>query len=121
MKAYSLPDFSSAARRLFEKSKPLFLFSETFVEKVPFPVGIRPGVFQFLSRPKISLYGREKFYYFYRLRLMEAYGTGILKINESYDDYAVKPVIETTGNADKITLPNTNFHAEEQKAPKCKF
>ncbi len=53
---------------------------------------------------------------FYRLRLIEAYGTGILKINECYDDYAVKPMIETTDNAFKITLPNTNFHAEEQKA-----
>lgn len=52
---------------------------------------------------------------FYRLRLIEAYGTGILKINECYDNYAVKPVIETTSNAFKITLPNTNFHAEEQK------
>jgi ATP-dependent DNA helicase RecG len=52
---------------------------------------------------------------FYRLRLIEAYGTGILKINECYDDYVVKPVIETTSNAFKITLPNTNFHAEEQK------
>lgn len=47
---------------------------------------------------------------FYRLRLIEAYGTGILKINECYDDYDVKPLIETTGNAFKITLPNTNFH-----------
>ncbi len=54
---------------------------------------------------------------FYRLRLIEAYGTGILKINECYDDYAVKPIIETTSNAFKITLPNTNFHAEEQKTP----
>lgn len=54
---------------------------------------------------------------FYRLRLIEAYGTGILKINECYDDYVAKPIIETTGNAFKITLPNTNFHAEEQKAP----
>lgn len=52
---------------------------------------------------------------FYRLRLIEAYGTGILKINECYDDYEVKPLIETTGNAFKITLPNTNFHAEKQK------
>ena len=52
---------------------------------------------------------------FYRLRLIEAYGTGILKINECYEDYDVKPLIETTGNAFKITLPNTNFHAEEQK------
>lgn len=54
---------------------------------------------------------------FYRLRLIEAYGTGILKINECYDDYSVKPMIEATGNAFKITLPNTNFHVEEQKAP----
>ncbi|MDO4344233.1 MAG: putative DNA binding domain-containing protein [Eubacteriales bacterium] len=52
---------------------------------------------------------------FYRLRLIEAYGTGILKINECYGDYSVKPVIETTNNAFKITLPNTNFHEEEQK------
>ena len=52
---------------------------------------------------------------FYRLRLIEAYGTGILKINECYSDYTVQPLIETTGNAFKITLPNTNFHAERQK------
>ena len=51
---------------------------------------------------------------FYRLRLIEAYGTGILKINECYSDYTVQPLIETTGNAFKITLPNTNFHAERQ-------
>ncbi|WP_294562752.1 RNA-binding domain-containing protein [uncultured Traorella sp.] len=51
---------------------------------------------------------------FYRLRLIEAYGTGILKINECYDDYAVKPMIETTNNAFKVTLPNINFHSEEQ-------
>lgn len=54
---------------------------------------------------------------FYRLRLIEAYGTGILKINECYDDYAVKPIIQATSNAFKITLPNTNFHAEEQEIP----
>lgn len=52
---------------------------------------------------------------FYRLRLIEAYGTGIFKINECYEDYTVKPVIETTDNAFKITLPNTNFRPEEQK------
>jgi ATP-dependent DNA helicase RecG len=52
---------------------------------------------------------------FYRLRLIEAYGTGILKINECYNDYVVQPIIVTTGNAFKIMLPNTNFHAERQK------
>ena len=54
---------------------------------------------------------------FYRLRLIEAYGTGILKINEAYDDYDRKPLIETTDNAFKITLPNSNFRSEHQ-APK---
>jgi len=49
---------------------------------------------------------------FYRLRLIEAYGTGILKINESYDEYIAKPLIETTSNAFKITLPNSNFRSE---------
>lgn len=52
---------------------------------------------------------------FYRLRLIESYGTGILKINECYDDYDVKPLIETTDNAFKVTLPNTNFYTEKQK------
>ena len=46
---------------------------------------------------------------FYRLKLIEAYGTGMLKINESYADYEVKPKIEVTNHAFKITLPNTNF------------
>ncbi|MBQ7520676.1 MAG: putative DNA binding domain-containing protein [Clostridia bacterium] len=46
---------------------------------------------------------------FYRLRLIEAYGTGMLKINECYADGHRKPVIEVTNNAFKITLPNKNF------------
>lgn len=49
---------------------------------------------------------------FYRLKLIEAYGTGILKINECYDEYKEKPVIETSSNAFKITLPNTNFQKD---------
>lgn len=53
---------------------------------------------------------------FYRLKLIEAYGTGILKINESYADCAVKPQFEVTNNAFKITLPNINF-AGERKEP----
>ncbi|MBQ9198272.1 MAG: putative DNA binding domain-containing protein [Clostridia bacterium] len=46
---------------------------------------------------------------FYRLRLIEAYGTGMLKINESYADDQRKPVIEVTNNVFKITLANKNF------------
>lgn len=48
---------------------------------------------------------------FYRLHLIEAYGTGLLKINECYADELVKPKIEVTDNAFKITLPNNNFTA----------
>lgn len=46
---------------------------------------------------------------FYRLKLIEAYGTGVVKIIESYDKYPVTPEIKTTDNAFRITLYNTNF------------
>lgn len=49
---------------------------------------------------------------FYRLHLIEAYGTGILKINECYRDAPVQPTITVTNNAFKIVLPNTNFYRE---------
>lgn len=45
---------------------------------------------------------------FYRLALIEAYGTGIPKILRSYQDYPCQPKLETTENAFKITLPNLN-------------
>ena len=51
---------------------------------------------------------------FYRLKLIEAYGTGILKINECYADCAVKPQFEVTDNAFKITLPNINYTGERK-------
>ncbi len=51
---------------------------------------------------------------FYRLKLIEAYGTGILKINESYSDCTVKPQFEVTDNAFKITLPNINYTGERK-------
>lgn len=44
---------------------------------------------------------------FYRLKWIEAYGTGILKIKESYADFDVNPTIEITDNAFKIILPAT--------------
>ncbi len=48
---------------------------------------------------------------FYRLRLIEAYGTGMLKIKECYRESSVQPSIEITDNAFKITLPNLNANA----------
>ncbi len=46
---------------------------------------------------------------FYRLQLIEAYGTGISKIMRSYNGEAEKPIIEVTANAFKITLPNAKM------------
>ncbi len=45
---------------------------------------------------------------FYRLHLIEAYGTGLAKIMEAYEESSDKPVISTTRNSFKIVLPNTN-------------
>lgn len=50
---------------------------------------------------------------FYRLKLIEAYGTGIPKIIRSYEGFATKPQIEVTDNAFKMTLPNINEAAEK--------
>ena len=48
---------------------------------------------------------------FYRLELIEAYGTGMPKITRAYAGTGLEPKIETTHNAFKITLPNLNFLA----------
>ena len=55
---------------------------------------------------------------FYRLHLIEAYGTGLSKIITSYVGMSDKPVISTTKNSFKITLPNINakYEAESQSA-----
>ena len=49
---------------------------------------------------------------FYRLNLIEAYGTGMPKITDSYKDFNVQPTVELSDNAFKITLPNTNYKLE---------
>ena len=50
---------------------------------------------------------------FYRLHLIEAYGTGISKIIGAYVGEEKKPVIETTRNTFKIILPNINAMREK--------
>lgn len=45
---------------------------------------------------------------FYRLHLIEAYGTGMSKIMKAYEGLPEKPTLEVTKNAFKITLPNIN-------------
>ncbi len=55
---------------------------------------------------------------FYRLQLIEAYGTGIRKIMKAYEKTDQKPLIETTNNAFKITLPNVNAQHETENDTK---
>lgn len=54
---------------------------------------------------------------FFRLKLIEAYGTGMKKMMEAYADELVKPKIMATQNAFKITLPNVNFRSKAVEAP----
>lgn len=55
---------------------------------------------------------------FYRLELIEAYGTGMPKIMKAYAGTGMKPKIEVTNNAFKITLPNRNtFMKAANSAP----
>lgn len=48
---------------------------------------------------------------FYRLNLIESFGTGIQKIMRCYKEFPIKPDITVSDNAFKIVLPNYNYHA----------
>lgn len=52
---------------------------------------------------------------FYRLQLIEAYGTGIRKILNAYHDVKQKPEIQHTQNAFKIILSNRNQSLERKE------
>lgn len=51
---------------------------------------------------------------FYRIKLIEAYGSGLPKIMESYRGYSNEPKLEISNNAFKITLPNTMLNIEKE-------
>lgn len=55
---------------------------------------------------------------FYRLQLIEAYGTGMKKIMGAYANASVQPEIKTTNNAFKIILPNVNGTPKAAEARK---
>ena len=48
---------------------------------------------------------------FYRLKLIEAYGTGISKIISSYKNIGVEPIFENVKGAFRVVLPNVNTEA----------
>jgi ATP-dependent DNA helicase RecG len=47
---------------------------------------------------------------FYRLKYIEAYGTGLKRIMQYYKDFPVKPEIIATHGAFLLTLPNMNYN-----------
>lgn len=54
---------------------------------------------------------------FYRLQLIEAYGTGMPKIMNAYTETELKPKIEVSSNVFKITLPNRNAGTNHIQTP----
>jgi ATP-dependent DNA helicase RecG len=50
---------------------------------------------------------------FYRLELIEAFGTGIMRIMNAYTDYPVKPEINVTDSSFMLKLPNMRLRRKE--------
>ena len=57
---------------------------------------------------------------FYRLKHIEAYGTGLRLIMQYYEDFEVKPKIKATNGAFSLTLPNMNYARPLSKATQPK-
>ena len=49
---------------------------------------------------------------FYRLRLIEKFGTGILRIRESYEDYFPKPEFDIAEDYIRVVLPVVDYEQE---------
>ncbi|MCT4584590.1 MAG: AAA family ATPase [Peptostreptococcaceae bacterium] len=50
---------------------------------------------------------------FYRMKLIEAYGTGISKIISFYEEMSIKPEFKNVKGAFRVVLPNTNTNKVE--------
>lgn len=55
--------------------------------------------------------------FFYRLRLIESYGTGISKIQKAYSGSGMTPKFETAKGVFRVTLPNRNAYTNEISNP----
>lgn len=53
---------------------------------------------------------------FYRLKHIEAYGTGLRLIMQNYEDFEVGPEIVATSGAFSLTIPNMNYARPLRKA-----
>ncbi|MDR1062040.1 MAG: putative DNA binding domain-containing protein [Clostridiales bacterium] len=75
--------------------------------------GILPGVTKEIMLAGVSVPRNEKLAaVFHRLKLIEAYGTGIPRIFEAYAKHGAKPDIPITNSAFLISLPNLGIASE---------
>ena len=58
---------------------------------------------------------------FYRLKHIEAYGTGLRLIMQHYEDFETKPEINATNGAFSLTLPNMNYTQPLRKVKQLKI
>ncbi len=81
--------------------------------------GLLPGLSEEDIRMGISQPRNKKLTdIFFRLKLIESYGTGIRRIYKLYENCCAQPIIEISSNAFKITLPNMNEYTQpEYKKP----
>jgi len=78
--------------------------------------GLMPGVNHELMLAGVSVTRNEKLaQVFYRLNIIEAFGTGIPRIFSAYDNFPVKPKIPVTNGGFLICLPNKNYNTMEVK------
>ncbi|HCA29564.1 MAG TPA: AAA family ATPase [Ruminococcaceae bacterium] len=79
--------------------------------------GIMPGVTYDLMLMGVSVVRNEKLaQIFYRLKIIEAFGTGIPRIFAAYEKSAVKPEIPVVDGGFLIRLPNQNYGFQKARA-----
>jgi len=81
--------------------------------------GVMPGVTHDLMLAGVSVARNEKLaQIFYRLNMVEAFGTGIPRIFSAYEGSAIKPEIPVIDGGFLMRIPNRNYairHIEEEK------
>ncbi|MBE6074283.1 MAG: AAA family ATPase [Selenomonas ruminantium] len=81
--------------------------------------GLLPGIHKDDILMGISACRNKKFAeIFYRLELIEAYGTGITKIRTAYKENPAQPEIHISTNAFKICLPQIHPQADSAPSPR---
>jgi ATP-dependent DNA helicase RecG len=81
--------------------------------------GIMPGVTYDLMLMGVSVTRNEKLaQVFYRLKIIEAFGTGIPRIFAAYEKSVVKPEIPVVDGGFLIRLPNQNYGLQKARATK---